>query len=202
MENNKLRSPKQKRSRERVQLILDATCSVLEQKGIKSLSTNSIAAQARIPVSSIYQYFPNKEAILIAVYEDYLEAIRNTYNNIDTPENRGLPWQEFLTLVLKSLMAAETRDHIDSELGTALGLYPKLLEVDQRHEEWMAEHMVESLRNAGSTWPRAKLKRLAHYLYASNSTLWTYRSRHNPPKKEAFEWYLASFLAVAGKCFE
>ncbi len=197
-----LKKPKQKRSRERVQLILDATRSVLRQDGIKALSTNSIAASANIPVSSIYQYFPDKEAVLIALYEDYLKEIRNIFEAIDTQENRELPWREFVTLILKELVAAETQDNIDAELNTALGLYPKLMEVDRCHEEWMVERMTDSFMNAGSAWPRAKLKRLFHYLYANNATFWSYRSRHNSPKKEAFEWYLVSSLAVVGQCFE
>lgn len=199
---NMLRKPKQKRSRERVQLILKATRNVLEKDGIKALSTNSIAASGGIPVSSIYQYFPDKEAILIAVYEDYLEKIRAAYDEFDTEENRNLPWQEFCILLTTNMAAAETRDHIDGELETALGLYPKLMEVDLRHEDQMAERIVDSFKDLGSPWSRPKLKRLAHYLYAINSTIWTYRSRNNPPKSETSEWYLASFLAVAGKCFE
>lgn len=197
-----LKKPKQKRSRERVQLILEATCNILEESGIKALSTNSIAARGGIPVSSIYQYFPDKEAILIAVYEDYLEKIRAAYDEVDTEVNRKLPWNEFCALALNSLITAETRDHIDGELETALGLYPKLMEVDLLHEDHMTERLVDSFKDLGSSWSRPKLKRLAHYLYAINSTIWTYRSRHNPPKKETFEWYLASFLAVAEKCFE
>tara|TARA_B110000971_G_C19777430_1_gene393688 strand:+ start:96 stop:707 length:612 start_codon:yes stop_codon:yes gene_type:complete len=199
---NMQRKPKQKRSRDRVQLILAATRGVLEKDGIKALSTNSIAARADIPVSSIYQYFPDKETILIAVYEDYLEKIRTTFEEVDTPENRKLPWQEFITRTLKSLAIAETRDHIDAELDIALGLYPKLMELDQRHEEWMAERLVDNFKSLGSSWTRPKLKRLAHYLYANNATYWDYRNRHNPPNKEAFEWYLTSSLAVASKCFE
>ena len=199
---NMLRYPKQKRSRERVLLILDATVNVLEEDGIKALSTNSIAARAGIPVSSIYQYFPDKEAVLIAVYEDYLEKIRAAYDEFDTEENRKLPWQEFCTALTKNVAAAETRHHIDSELETALGLYPKLMEIDRRHEDRIAERIVDSFKGLGSSWSKPKLKRLAHYLYAINSTIWTYRSRHNSPKNETSEWYLATFLAVAGKCFE
>ena len=197
-----LRYPKQKRSRVRVQLILEATLGVLEDDGIKALSTNSIAARAGIPVSSIYQYFPDKEAVLIAVYEDYFEAIYAAYDEFDTDENRKLPWQEFCTALTKNVAAAETRHHIDSELETALGLYPKLMEIDRRHEDRIAERIVDSFTHLGSSWPRPKLKRLAHYLYANNATIWTYRSRKNTPKKETLEWYTASFLAVAGKCFE
>lgn len=199
---NTVKRPKQKRSRERVQLILKATLEVLEIDGIKALSTNSIAARAGIPVSSIYQYFPNKEAILTGLYEDYLKEIRESYEDSDTAENRELPWQEFFTKMLAELYKLETRNNIDGEFEKALGLYPELLEIDRRHGDWMADQMVNSFKQMGSGWPRAKLKRLAQYLYVQNDATWSYRSRHQPPKKEIQDWSTAAFLAVAGKCFE
>ena len=199
---NMLRHPKQQRSRERVQRIIDATLSVLEQEGVKALSTRSIATRAEIPVSSVYQYFPNKEAILVAVYEDYLEVVREAYDKADTPENRTLPKREFFSQLISKLWAAEGRNNIDAEFETALGLYPQLMAIDRAHEDWIAERIVKSLVQLGSDWPKPKLKRMAYFLYQSNSTLWFYRSRHNPPKKEAREWALASLLAVFEKCFE
>lgn len=199
---NIVKQPKQKRSRERVQLILKATLEVLEKDGIKALSTNSIATRAGIPVSSIYQYFPNKEAILAGLYEDYLKGIRDSYEKSDTSEYRELPWQDFFTRLLAEMNKLETHNNIDVELEKALGLYPELMEIDRRHEDWMADRLADSCKEMGSRWPRAKLKRLAHYLYTQNSAAWSYRSLHKPPKKEILEWNTATFLAVAAKCFE
>ena len=203
MDDRKIvKTPKQKRSRERVQLILETTLKVLESEGIKALSTNSIAARAGIPVSSIYQYFPNKEAILVGLYEDYLKEIRDSYVESDTPESRERPWQEFFIHALTELYQLETRNNIDVEFEKAMSLYPQLMEIDRRHGDWMADHLADSFKRMGSRWPRAKLKRLAHYLYEQNSATWSYRSRHRPPKKEILEWSTAAFLTVAGKCFE
>ena len=197
-----LKRPKQKRSRERVQLILNSTRAVLKENGVRALSTNSIAARAGIPVSSIYQYFPNKEAILLGLYEDYLADIRAVYEEMDTESNHALPWREFLTKILHKLYSAEAHDNLERELEVALGLYPELIEADRRHEEWITNQIVKSMQRLGAQWSAAKLKRLAYYLYELNSTAWSYKTRHNPPKKELLEWRLASFFSVAEKCFE
>ena len=60
------------RARDRVQLILNSTYDVLRNDGVRALSTNNIVARAGIPVSSIYQYFPNKGAILLGPDENDL----------------------------------------------------------------------------------------------------------------------------------
>lgn len=199
---NALNRPKQRRSRQRVQLILEATREVLRTDGVQSLSTNAIAARAQIPVSSIYQYFPNKEAIVTALYEDYLQAIRATYEELDTEQNLSLHWKDFISLTLARLGAAETGDKIERQLALALQLYPELLEIDRRHEDWITDRLVDSLKKLGAKWPRKRLKRMVTFLYQVNSAIWYYRMRNDNHQDEIFQWHRAMFFAVAEECFE
>jgi AcrR family transcriptional regulator len=69
--------PTQERSRATVERILDAGRSVLLERGFEGASTNRIASAAGVGPGSLYQYFPDKEAILDRVVEravDGLEA--------------------------------------------------------------------------------------------------------------------------------
>ncbi|WP_211190754.1 TetR/AcrR family transcriptional regulator [Actinomycetospora sp. TBRC 11914] len=71
------RRPTQERSRATVERILDAGRSVLLTRGFEGASTNRIAAAAGVGPGTLYQYFPDKEAILERVVEravDDLEA--------------------------------------------------------------------------------------------------------------------------------
>ena len=63
------RLPTQARSRERVERVLDATSELVVAGGIDGISTRSIAARAQLPVASLYQYFSDKEAVLLAICE-------------------------------------------------------------------------------------------------------------------------------------
>lgn len=63
------RIPTQLRARERVEKILDAASQIVVSDGIDALTTRSIAAVAEMPVASIYQYFSDKDAILLAICE-------------------------------------------------------------------------------------------------------------------------------------
>lgn len=62
-----VRSPRQQRSRQKVELILEATVRVLDRDGMEGLTTNAVAAAAGVSIGTLYQYFRNKEAILDAL---------------------------------------------------------------------------------------------------------------------------------------
>ncbi len=60
--------PKQERARQSVAAIEQACLKILEQEGPERLTTNRIAEVAGVNIASLYQYFPNKEAIVAVVY--------------------------------------------------------------------------------------------------------------------------------------
>jgi len=61
------RVPAQARSRRRVERILDAAAALVVEQGVESLTTRAIASAAGVPVASLYQYFADKEAVLLAL---------------------------------------------------------------------------------------------------------------------------------------
>lgn len=71
-----IRTPRQLRSQKRVETILDAAKSLIQSKGCAQLKMGDIAKQAGISASSIYQYFPNKGAIIGALAQHYLDINR------------------------------------------------------------------------------------------------------------------------------
>jgi len=72
----KRRSPRQARSRDTIETIFEATARIIERGGRAALNTNHIAERAGISVGTLYQYFPNKEAILVAMARRELENDR------------------------------------------------------------------------------------------------------------------------------
>ena len=61
--------PQQTRSRGRVERILEVTARLVVEGGVESINTRTIAAAADIPVASLYQYFGDREQILLALVE-------------------------------------------------------------------------------------------------------------------------------------
>lgn len=68
------RTPTQRRSRERVRQILEASGELLEEGGHDALTTSAVAERADISVASIYQFFPNVEAIIETLAEQWTEG--------------------------------------------------------------------------------------------------------------------------------
>jgi AcrR family transcriptional regulator len=69
------RRPRQRRALQTVDSILDAVIRILKREGSKALTTNRIAEVAGVSIGSVYQYFPDKDAIFTALHERHIEQI-------------------------------------------------------------------------------------------------------------------------------
>lgn len=63
------KQPMQARAQATVEAILSAAAGILERDGPARLTTNAVAAEAGVSIGSLYQYFPNKEALTAALIE-------------------------------------------------------------------------------------------------------------------------------------
>lgn len=71
------RQPRQERSRATVDVIVEATTRVLLKHGYEALSTNQVAREAGVSIGSVYQYFPDKAALVVAVLERFQAQMRD-----------------------------------------------------------------------------------------------------------------------------
>src|SRR5271165_1376438 len=67
------KKPRQVRSEATVAAIFEATAQILHSRGGAGLNTNAIAELAGVSIGTLYQYFPNKNAILIALARQELD---------------------------------------------------------------------------------------------------------------------------------
>jgi AcrR family transcriptional regulator len=70
------RIPRQQRAQDSCEAILSATTLILMQEGMAALSTNRISQRAGISVGTLYQYFPNKHAVLLMLGRREVERTR------------------------------------------------------------------------------------------------------------------------------
>lgn len=69
------KQPRQRRSAVTVAAILEAAARILETTGYDGYTTNAVAARAGVSVGSLYQYFPNRDAITRALIEQESDAL-------------------------------------------------------------------------------------------------------------------------------
>jgi AcrR family transcriptional regulator len=69
------RTPVQARSRERVEAILQAAERLVVKRGVDALTTRAVSDKAKVPVASVYQYFADRDAIIVALIERHVVAM-------------------------------------------------------------------------------------------------------------------------------
>lgn len=70
------RQPQQKRSRERVERILSAAKELIARGGSDVMKMGELAEKAAVPIGSLYQFFPDKAAVVRTLAERYNEEGR------------------------------------------------------------------------------------------------------------------------------
>ena len=70
----KRRIPRQARAAETVALVLEATAQILEAGGLAGFTTNAVAERAGVSIGTLYQYFADKNAILLALAKQEMQA--------------------------------------------------------------------------------------------------------------------------------
>jgi AcrR family transcriptional regulator len=69
------RRPQQRRARQTFDAVLEAVIRLLKREGLSAITTNRIAEVAGVSIGSVYQYFPDKRAIFIALHQRHIEQI-------------------------------------------------------------------------------------------------------------------------------
>jgi AcrR family transcriptional regulator len=99
------KAPGQARSRETVGVILEASARILESDGIRGFNTNVIAAKAGVSIGSLYQYFPNKDSIVLALIGSFERAFHDTVVKA-VQDGKGKGLKSRLRLVVRALVRA------------------------------------------------------------------------------------------------
>lgn len=100
--------PRQARSRALVDAILDAAARILAQHGREALNTNLVAEKAGVSIGSLYQYFPNREAIIAAVARRHGHRVYHHVADLDLQHETTL--KDAVNRIARSLFAAHALD--------------------------------------------------------------------------------------------
>jgi len=116
------KQPQQARSSRLVADILEAAVQVLSREGARRFTTARVAERAGISVGSLYQYFPNKEAILFRLQADEWRQTGALLQDILA--DRGLPPTGRLRTLVRAFFRSECEEAaLRLALGDAAPLY-------------------------------------------------------------------------------
>lgn len=99
------RARRQPRGLLRAEEILRAAGALFAEVGYDKATTNTIAARAGVSPGSLYQFFPNKEAIAQAYAAAATAQLHRVYDDVLAPDVLGLPFPAFLDAFVDALVA-------------------------------------------------------------------------------------------------
>lgn len=118
------KSPVQARSAASVDAILQATIQVLLHVGKERLTTTKVALRAGVSVGTLYQYFPNKSALLKAALKRHMDEITEAIELV-CHQQKGHSLEQMATALMTTFLEAKMRD-----AKTSVALYAVSSDVD------------------------------------------------------------------------
>lgn len=147
------KQPRQARAALTRQRILDAAARVFAEYGYAAGTTNRIAERARVSIGSLYQYYPNKDAILVELLTRHLDA-----GMIAAPPDQDEPLPESIEGIMRFFVRNVIENHREDpqllrvmmEQGPrAPELLEKIAQSERRHIAYSRQAAPEPSGRAG-----------------------------------------------------
>ncbi len=140
-------------------MILATTGRLLHERGADGITTNLIATSAGVNVATLYQYFPNKRAILVQLFRQHAdhrkESIEAAFQR--TLANDG-DWRAAIVAAIDAVYAIRRSVPGSLALGQAMRSDPGLLQYDRAESRDLAVWLsAELVRNGTLSQPDADL---------------------------------------------
>ncbi|GAP99988.1 TetR/AcrR family transcriptional regulator [Leptolyngbya sp. NIES-2104] len=195
--------PKQERSHFTVEAILTATTHILTEQGYDQLTTNRVAERAGVSIGSLYQYFPNKQALIFALAEHHANAMmqlaQQHLEGLSDPlrvsrRDRTIPG--VLSQIVKAALAAHA---VNPKLHRVLHEQIPHSEIMQRLDQAKMENLLRSFLAQRSDQLQPKNLELAVFMVERTIRALIHGAMIDRPellKTEEFEQELLRMLLV------
>ena len=97
------RRPRQSRGQKRVELLLDAAAAVIAEFGLEAATAEAIALRARTAKGSLYQFFPNRDAVLAALALRYADEMRRIHERAFPIDPHGMALERLIDRIIRPL---------------------------------------------------------------------------------------------------
>ena len=170
--------PRQQRSIATVVAIVEAAARVFAERGYAGGSTNRIAQTAGVSIGSLYEYFPNKGSILVAVAERHLgRMIEDVERLLRHAQAGSEPLEPLLRSFVLAMLEVHERDPALHHVVFAEAPHPPELHACVLQMEEALAHRVESLLRASLEVDVADTDVAAHLVVQTVEAL-THRFAH------------------------
>lgn len=195
------RAPLQSRGQATFDHILDATSQLLDELGLEGVNTNTIAKAAGVNIATLYQYFPNKRAVLLALFQRQAERRSTTALSLLAGIGRTPDWPARVEAFVDGMARLRAELPGTAALMQAMRVDPELREYNLRAGDVASTALAGELLEAGRL-SREDAKIVARCVLEVNATLidvWQQAFGGRNPRllgelKQLHRRYLAPYL--------
>jgi AcrR family transcriptional regulator len=166
------RQPRQARSQERVNQILDVAEQMFIAEGYNATTTNAIATRAKVPIGSLYQFFPDKAAIVQALAMRYMDQLHQRFAVLDAGEVSKLLLSEYVDQMI------DVTDQFFTDYPgyyaifmQVQGTIPELTEIENAADAQLIQNLATSLFQYDANLQPADYEAIAFVLVKAIGTL-------------------------------
>jgi AcrR family transcriptional regulator len=166
------RQPRQARSQERVSQILDVAEQMFIAEGYNATTTNAIATRAQVPIGSLYQFFPDKAAIVQALAMRYLDQLHQRFAALDADEVAKLLLSEYVDQII------DVTDQFFTDYPgyyaifmQVQGTIPELAEIENAADAQLIQDLATSLSQYDANLQPTDYEAIAFVLVKAIGTL-------------------------------
>lgn len=156
------------------QALLDAACLVFSEQGVANTTLNNIASAAGMTRGAVYWHFPNKDAVIQALWERDAGAHHSEF--VESMQNPALTLEEFVELLHATLFKALTDTHLTQSLRVVLSSQ-ELMQQSSELQHFLRKRrhqLYQALRTALERLQQEKQLRTDISLTLLTNSLWAY----------------------------
>ncbi len=157
--------PRQARALERVKRILSCAEELLAQEGYEGFSTNRVAQKAKVNIASVYQYFPNKHALIFAINRKMLDEVLIVLENSEAHWSEQV-WSELFNPFKSEQFTSNRHISLVRALEQAAIQSSELQQMEHEHAEALAQFYSRFLAFYGSGWNESDRLNAGRMIYA------------------------------------
>ncbi|MEM9041749.1 MAG: TetR/AcrR family transcriptional regulator [Actinomycetota bacterium] len=186
------RVPEQARSKQRIDDICAAAMRLIAERGADAITISDIAAASKMSHSSVYRYFPTKQAIIKHLATERYDELRTRLaagmrDDLDSPER--------MLHGLREYIAEHQRDPYLSQLRAAVRANPDLAALDLDDSRANARLLADALRDDGVVTAEASERRVLLVLELLDSVI--HLTARTPPIEAVA--LIDDFIDLAGR---
>jgi AcrR family transcriptional regulator len=177
---------RQARGERRIAQLLEAAASVFCTTGYTAASTNAIAREAGVSPGTLYQFFPNKEAIAVELGDRLMHEMRDAYGEALAPVDPVTPLEEAVGAAVDRFMAFNTEHPVFFALMHGPDIPGRIAEAHDQLHATLVGRVEALLTSLLPDAPPADITRTAHVCLGIYKAGLELVVRHEGAEREAY----------------